>query len=88
MAVRKFMGRHQLVKRLAAQVGDESMAYALLKKRGDMTKAGKLTAKGRKRDDMTAKERAIDRSARTSGKKPGAYDYNPGTNRAVLKGKK
>ena len=75
-----------LAKRLAAQVGSKPMAIALLKKRGDMTSAGKLTAKGRKRDGMTAEERAIDRSAKVSGKPRKNYQYNPKTNRATLKG--
>jgi hypothetical protein len=57
----KFKGRGVLVKRLASQVGDEGMAIALLKKRGDMAKNNKLTPKGRKRDAMTATERAADR---------------------------
>lgn len=83
MATQKFMGKHQLVKRLAAQVGNKGEAIAILKKRGDMTAKGTLTAKGKKRDSMTAKQRAVDRAAKASGKSPKAFTYNPKTNRAT-----
>lgn len=70
-----FLGKHALVKRLSHQVGSKSMAIALLKKRGHMTASGKLTAEGRKRDAMTAKERAVDRA--TDGKgTPRDYAFN------------
>jgi hypothetical protein len=88
MATQKHMGKGVLAKRLAAQVGSEKLAYALLKKRGDMKSNGKLTAKGKKRDAMTAEERAIDRAAKLSGKPAKKYTYNPKTNRATLKGTK
>ena len=88
MATQKFLGRGKLVKRLTAQVGSEDLAIALLKKRGDMTKGGKLTAKGHKRDTMTAVERAKDRAAKAANRKPADFKYDPKTNRAVLKGKK
>lgn len=84
-ATQKFMGRNQLVDRLAAQIGDRDTAIAVLQKRGQLEADGKtLTAAGRARDNMTAEERAKDRAAKRSGKLPGAYSYNPATNRATL----
>lgn len=82
------MGKNQLVNRLAAQVKSKPLAINILKKRGDLKSDGKtLTKKGEKRDDMTAKERAIDRATKRSGRKASEYKYNPRTNRATLKGK-
>ncbi len=86
METQKFMGKKQLVKRLAAQVGSKDMAIGILKKRGDMTKSGKLTAKGKARNNMTAEERAKDRASKASGKPTSAFKYDPRTNRATLKG--
>ena len=77
METQKHMGRNQLVKRLIAQVGDKSFAYALLKKRGHMNPDGTLTAEGEKRNQMTAEERAFDRA----GESVHTHDYNPETNR-------
>lgn len=85
MTTQKFMGRHSLVKRLTAQVGDEGMAIAILKKRGQMSPSGQLTAEGRRRDNMTAAERAKDRAAKASNHKPSAFTYHAKDNRAVLK---
>ena len=79
------MGRNSLVDRLAAQVRSKSFAIALLKKRGDLTASGELTAKGRARDKMTAEERAIDRASKESGRPSSDYTYDPTTNRATLK---
>lgn len=87
METQKHMGRNKLVDRLAAQTGSKGMAIALLHKRGQMKK-GKLTAKGKARDKMTAAERAKDRAAKGSGRKPGEFSYNPKTNRATVKRKK
>ena len=42
----KAMGRGKLVERLTAQVGSRAKAIAILKKRGHMTKDGKLTPSG------------------------------------------
>ena len=83
MVTQKFMGKNQLVKRLTAQVGSEGMAIAILNKRGDM-KGSKLTAAGKKRDNMTAEQRAKDRV----GGNPDKLKYNPKTNRATRVGKK
>jgi len=52
-----------------------------LKKRGDLTASGELTAKGRARDRMTAEERALDRAGETSA----TATYNPKTNRVTKK---
>ena len=54
METQAHMGRNSLIDRLAAQVRSKSFAISLLKKRGDLTASGELTAKGRKRDAMTA----------------------------------
>ena len=81
----KFMGRNQLVDRLAAQVGSRDMAVGILQKRGHMDKDGNLTSEGAKRNQMTAQERAIDRVTKTTGKPASKYKYNPKTNRATLK---
>ena len=80
------LGKNKLVPRLAEQVGDKGMAIALLKKRGDLSASGKLTAKGAKRDNMTAGDRAKDRASKASGKSKTAYKYNSKTNQATLKG--
>ena len=79
------MGRNSLIDRLSAQVGSKSFAIALLKKRGDLTPYGELTAKGMQRNKMTAEERAIDRASKESGKPASDYSYDPTTNRATLK---
>jgi hypothetical protein len=86
MATQKFMGKNQLIKRLTAQVGSQAMAINILKDRGQLKADGKtLTAAGKKRDDMTAKQRAVDRATKASGRKPSEYKYDPKTNRATLK---
>ena len=85
METQAHMGRNSLIDRLAAQVRSKSFAISLLKKRGDLTASCELTAKGRKRDAMTAEERAIDRASKESGKPASEYTYNASTNRATLK---
>lgn len=87
-STQKFMGRGQLVDRLAAQVGGRDLAVKLLRERGMMEKnSEKLTAKGEARNNMTAEERAVDRAAKASKTKQSksAFAYNPKTNRATLK---
>ena len=79
------MGRNSLIDRLSAQVGSKSFAIALLKKRGDLTPSGELTAKGMQRNKMTAEERAIDRASKESGRAASEYTYDPTTNRATLR---
>ena len=85
MATQKFMGRNQLVDRLAAQVGSKDTAIAILKKRGHMRDDGTLTAEGQKRNMMTAEERAKDRAAKKSGHPVKDFTYTARTNRATLK---
>ncbi len=86
MTTQKFMGRHQLIDRLTAQVGSRETAVAILQKRGHLSADGKtLTKAGEARDNMTARERAIDRANKRSGKTPSAYKYDPRTNRATLR---
>lgn len=86
LETQKFMGKNQLVARLAAQVGSMNKAIGILIKRGDMMPDGKtLTKKGMERNKMTAGERAIDRAAKVSKKSKSEYKYNPTTNRATLK---
>lgn len=80
----KYRGKNQLLERLAAQVGSKSMAAAILNKRGDMV-GNKLTAKGEKRDNMTASQRAKDRAAKVSGRSAASFKYNAKTNTAKLK---
>jgi hypothetical protein len=62
------------------------MAIALMTKRGDM-KDGKLTAKGKERQELGNAGRAKDREAKYSdGKhKPSDYKYDPKTNAATLR---
>lgn len=81
----KYMGRSQLVNRLAVQVGSLQKAKSILISRGDMKKDGTLTEKGQKRNEMTAEERAIDRASKKSKRSKSEYKYNPITNRATLK---
>lgn len=86
MTTQKFMGKGQLIDRLAAQVGNRDTAIKILQDRGHLMADGKTyTAAGEKRNNMTAEERAIDRATTKSGKPKSAYTYNPKTNTATLK---
>jgi hypothetical protein len=85
MTTQKFMGRHSLLKRLSAQVGNEETAKNILIKRGHMTESGELTDAGKARDKMTAAERAKDRAAKRSGHDVSEYKYNPSNNMARLR---
>jgi len=87
MATQKFMGKNQLVDRLATQVGSKEAAMSILQKRGHVDAQGNLTEAGKVRDAMTAQERAIDRESTRSGNKPTAYKYDSRTNRATLRKK-
>jgi len=81
MATTKFMGRGQLIDRLAAQVGDRATAIKILQQRGHLKADGKtLTAEGQKRNMMTAEERAKDRAAKRLGVPESQLSYNPKTN--------
>jgi hypothetical protein len=81
MVTQKFMGRNQLIDRLAAQVGSRDLAIGILQNRGHVDAKGNLTSAGRKRDAMTAEERAIDRAKRVDP--AGNFVYDPKTNRAT-----
>lgn len=86
MTTQKFMGKNQMLDRLAAQVGNKESAIKILQQRGHLKADGKTwTAEGAKRNAMTAQERAVDRASKSSGKKPSAYKYDPSTNRATLR---
>ena len=86
MVTQKFMGKNQLIDRLAAQVGDRQLALKLLVERGHVYPGTeKLTPEGQKRDNMTAEERAKDRAASAAKKPASAFKYNPSTNRATRK---
>jgi hypothetical protein len=60
----KFLGRGQLLNRLAYQTGNRDMAKQILIDRGHMRADGTLTPAGIKRDNMTAAERAIERASK------------------------
>lgn len=86
MTTQKFMGRNQLVDRLAAQVGNRDTAIKVLQKRGHLMADGKtLTPAGQQRNMMTAEERAKDRASQRLDKPASAFSYNPKTNTASLK---
>lgn len=93
----KYMGKGQLIKRLAAQIahsgfkGDATAAAInQLKKRGHVDSKGYLTAAGRARDRMTAEERAIDRAAKRTKRSERSekdFKYSSSTNNATVKRK-
>ncbi len=86
MTTQKFMGRNQLIDRLTAQMnGNREAALDVLRKRGHVDDKGNLTAEGKKRDAMTAEERAIDRAVKRTGGSPQNFKNNPRTNRALKK---
>jgi len=82
----RYTGRNQLINRLASQVGSVEGAIGILIKRGDMTADGKsFTKKGAIRNSMTARERAIDRATKRTGRPASDYKYNKFTNNAILR---
>lgn len=83
MNTQKFMGRGELLDRLAAQIGNRDSAIKVLQKRGQMDSTGKLTPAGQRRNAMTAGERAIDRASKASGKPKTSFRYDSNTNRAI-----
>jgi hypothetical protein len=85
METQKYMGKNQLIERLAAQMGSRESALDLLRARGHVDAQGQLTAAGKLRDNMTAEERALDRAKTRTGKPTTAFKYSPSTNRATLK---
>lgn len=83
MHTQKFMGRGQLINRLAAQVGSKEKAVRILQRRGHLMADGKtFTAEGQKRNMMTAEERSNDREARKYGESADSFMYNPFTNKS------
>lgn len=80
----------RLVMQLRRNGMSEAMANATarkqLQKAGILKKGSEgLTEYGKKRQAMGAAGRAKDRAAKTSGRKPSEYKYNPRTNKATLK---
>jgi hypothetical protein len=87
MTTQKFMGRNQLIDRLAAQVGNRDTAIKILQDRGHLKADGKTyTAEGMKRNMMTAEERAKDRASKKTGVPATQFTYNPKTNTAKRRG--
>jgi len=82
----------KILERTASQVKNKkksaryAIATAALQKAG-VLKPGtnKLTAKGKKRQSMSAGARAKSRAAARSGKSTRSYKYNSKTNQATLK---
>lgn len=87
METQKFMGKNQLIDRLTAQIGSKDAALEVLQKRGHVDAKGNLTAEGKRRDAMTAEERALDRAKTRTGKPTSEFKYSPTTNRATLRKK-
>jgi len=80
----------RLVQQLMAKGKSKDAAYAIanasLQKNGVLKKGSQqLTDKGKKRNSMSAGERAKDRAAKKDGKSPSQYNYNKKTNIATLK---
>ena len=80
----------RLVSQLKAKGMDNDKAHAVarsqLQKHGILKKGSEeLTDKGKKRNSMSAGERAKDRAAKKDGKSPADYKYNKKTNIATQK---
>ena len=85
MRSQQFLGKGQLINRLAMQVGDRAAAISILQKRGHLMADGKtFTAEGARRNEMTAAERAIDRASKATGKPSSEFSYNAKTNAAKI----
>jgi hypothetical protein len=85
MRSQQFLGRGQLINRLAMQVGSRETAIALLQKRGHLEADGKtFTPEGERRNLMTAEERAKDRASKRLDKPVSDFSYNPRTNTAKI----
>jgi hypothetical protein len=86
MKTQQFLGKGQLINRLAMQVGDRAKAISILQKRGHLKADGKnFTAEGEKRNQMSAAERAIDRESKRLNKPKSDFSYNQKTNTAKIK---
>lgn len=82
----------KLLSRLTSQLKSKGnktprqTAIKLLRDRGHMEKDSlNLTKEGKKRESMSAAERAIDRASKYSGRDERDYVYSSKTNRATLK---
>lgn len=78
----------RLVRQLVANGMPRDKAYAVATKKmqdaGNLKKGStQVTAKGKKRGNMTPSERAKDRAAKSRGGKPSDYKYNSKNNSAV-----
>lgn len=82
----------RLVSQLQAKGMPKSQAYAVatsqLQKSGNLKRGSQEpTAKGVRRGNMSAKERAIDRQAKYDGKPKSSFIYSSKTNRATQRSK-
>lgn len=85
MKTQQFLGKGQLINRLAMQVGDRAKAISILQKRGHLKADGKtFTAEGARRNEMSAAERAIDRESKRLNKPKSDFTYNSKTNTARI----
>lgn len=80
----------RLVSQLKNKGASEKQAYAMAVaglQKAKVLKKGttELTEYGKKRNSMSAADRAKERASRESGKPVKNYKYNPRTNRATLK---
>ncbi len=94
MATQKFMGRGEIINRLAEQMRTQknppkdphAAAIAVLQARGHLKADGKtFTSAGKARNQMTAEERAKDRAARAAKTSPNLFTYDPRSNTARRK---
>ena len=77
------MRKPEILKRLTSQVGSEELATKILINHGYLDKNTlELTDAGKKRDDMTPRERAVDRAMKRYGGTKFDYKYDPITNKA------
>jgi hypothetical protein len=85
MKTQQFLGKGQLINRLAMQVGDRAKAISILQKRGHLKADGKtFTAEGARRNEMSAAERSIDRASKRLNRPKNDFTYNPKTNTATI----
>lgn len=78
--VRQMQARGMSVKQAHATATSVGQKFGLFKKG-----TRELTAKGKKRNAMTAASRAKSRAAKYSGHSPKSYSYSSRTNRARLR---
>jgi hypothetical protein len=82
-----------LMKRLITQLRRDgkspeaagAIAAFKMRKAGNLGKGNKLTAKGKKREQLGAAGRAKSRAAKKHGRKPSEYKYSATANRATMK---